>query len=209
MHTVLFSHPPPPPGQRHRRNHRRGSAASSLRIQICSIIRPAAFKLLKRFYIYKDAQGITRDITPGLVLPDVKQKLQDQHIEVFTEEELNAFQERIPLEHRLRLLVILGIETGARIAELLALTYDDIDGDSMTINKSLAEIDPLKIPGGEKEKTRAEISGTKTLNSIRSIPLTEEAQEAIRIHKKWHLAEQRKNGYTTHTMQLFNVTSTH
>ncbi len=163
-------------------------AASSVR---------AAYKLVKRFYTYAAAQRLADDITPGIVLPAVNSRRQDQRIDTFSAEELQRFRDGIPAGHRLRLLVILGIETGARVAELLALRYEDLAGGSMIINKSLAEIDPIKTPDGSREKTRAEILATKTLHSVRAVPLSEYAQKEIAAHKKWHTAEMRKNGYKT------------
>lgn len=163
----------------------------------------ASYKLLKRFYKYLDAQRIARDITPGLVLPAVDHKRKSQDIETFTAEELQRFKENIPPSHRLRLLVVLGIETGARVAELAALTYDDIKDGSITINKQLAEVDPVKQPDGEKEKTRAEITPTKTAHSVRAVPLTAYALEEIQRHRQWHEIEMQKNGYQTR--QIFTT----
>lgn len=157
----------------------------------------AAHKLLKRFYRYTAAQGIARDITPGLVLPAVDHKRKTQKIETFSADELQRFRDRVPQDHRLRLLVILGIETGARVAELAALTYEDLQGDTMTINKQLAELDPIRRPAGPEEKTRAYITPTKTQNSVRAVPLTEYAQKEIQRHEKRHKDEMQKNGYTT------------
>lgn len=65
----------------------------------------------------------------------------------------------------------------------------------MTINKSLAEIDPIQTESEKKEKARAEILTTKSQTSDRQIPINAEISEALKIHKKWHSAEMKKNGY--------------
>lgn len=151
-------------------------------------------KLVRMFYKYLETQHIARDITGGLVLPAVEHKHTTQDIETFTNEEIQLFLSKMPEKHRLRLLIILAINTGARIAELLALTYDDISNCMMRVNKSLTEIEPLK---GSNGKTIVEITSTKTESSVRSIPLKSEVMDAVSFHKAWHYKEMLKNGYRT------------
>lgn len=157
---------------------------------------------LKRFYAYMIAQGVcTTDSTLALVLPKAKAKKKDQSIEVFTDEELRLFLDKTPKDHRLRLLVVLAIYSGARIGELLALTYEDLENGQMRINKQLAEIPPIE----EEQKTRAEITATKTKTSNRTIPLepAELINAEVEAQKKWHTAEMLKNGYRTN--QIFTT----
>ena len=169
-----------------------------------------AVKLIRRFYKYLAAQNITADISGDLVLPEVKRKKQDQTIDTFTDAELKKFISDTPKDHRLRLLIVLAINTGARIGELLALTYDDITGDQIRINKALQEIAPVR---GSDEKTELIIGSTKTRSSVRSVPLTADAVQAVEDHRQWHYAEMEKNGYktdyvfTTSTGQLYYKSS--
>lgn len=153
-----------------------------------------ALKLLRSFYKYLAGRKVAVDVTGDIDLPAVEHKRHDQSVEVFTQEEIDAFLDRIPQDHRLRLLIVLGIYTGARVAELLALTYSDFQNDSMIINKSLMEVDPIK---GTEDKAYVAVSKTKTRTSIRSIPLDPDALKAIEQHKKWHLAEMKDNDYST------------
>lgn len=187
------------------------SEINSARVKPSSI--KQAVNLLKRFYAYVSAQHIADDVTRALVLPQIEHKRKTQDIEIFTDDELRKFTELTPTEHRLRLLVILGMNTGARVAELLALKYSDFKEDHITISKALAEIEPVRDPDNapdqDKEKTRAEIMTTKTRNSIRSVPINDAITKALEDHKKWHLAEMKKNGYksdfvfTTSTGSLY------
>lgn len=156
----------------------------------------AALKLLRNFYTYTSSMHIAHDITQGLVIPQVNHKRDDQSIEVFTDEELEKFKSLTPLNHRLRFMIIVAMNTGARIAEICALRYDDIDLDNgqIFINKSLAEITPIK---GDDTKARVEISSTKTKESKRTIPLDDETRTEFLRHKKWHDAEMDENGYST------------
>lgn len=178
--------------------------------EIAASSRKAALKLLRRFYKYCSAQHITHDITGDIIIPSVESKRVNQDIIVYTEDELRAFKENTPLDHRLRFLIILAIYTGARVNELCALTYEDIDlsGESISINKGLAEIEPIRTDG-EAAKTVIEITSTKTNDSIRSMPINELIIEEFKRHKKWHQAEMLQNGYrsdylfTTSTGSLY------
>lgn len=161
---------------------------------------------LSRFYSYMMAQSVcTGDATLALVLPKPKAKKQDQDIEIFTDDELRIFLDSTPADHRLRLLIVLGIYTGARIGELLALTYSDIENGEIRINKQLLEIEPLAT---EKDrKTRTEISAAKTATSVRTLPLepADFISKEIEAHRKWHTAEMLRNGYRTD--QVFTTSS--
>lgn len=155
---------------------------------------------LRRFYKYAVSNGlVSNDATQTLIVEDAEHRQSDQTIETFSSEELKRFLECTPKEHRLRLLIILAIYTGARIGELLALTYEDIENDVIRINKSLHEIQPIK--GQKTQKTRLVVGETKTRTSIRTIPIEHQiVKDAITIHKKWHLEEMMKNGYRTNNV---------
>lgn len=155
-----------------------------------------ALNLVKRFYRYIAAQHIAQDVTTALVLPEITHRRKDQTIETFTDAELRTFIEKTPQDHRLRLLVLLGIKTGARVAELLALKYSDFREDHLIINKALAEIDPVRDPDQEeRDKVRAEIITTKSQTSDRTIPIDEELLQALEDHKSWHISEMKNKGY--------------
>lgn len=151
---------------------------------------------LKRFYTYLAVQHIALDITSALIVPKAESRKQNQEIEVFTDDELRMFLDNTPSDHRLRLLVVLAIHTGARISELLALTYDDLKNGQMRITKALKEIEPVK---GSGEQTRIEVSKPKTQSSIRTIPLEPICfiQKEIDQHRKWHTTEMMRYGYRT------------
>lgn len=151
-----------------------------------------SLKLLRLFYKYLEGQRLTADITRGVFAPTVKRKRNNQEVEVFNAAELSAFLDNTPEDHRLRLLIVLAINTGARIAELLALTYDDIKEDRIIINKSLIELEPVK---GSGDKTRLVVDDTKTPSSVRSVPISEAVYEEAVEHRKWHRREMLRNNY--------------
>lgn len=168
--------------------------------------REAALKLIRNFYKYLSAQKITSDVTHGIIIPHAETKRQDQSVETYSDAELKIFQNDTPQDHRLRLMIILAIYTGARIAELAALSWDDIDikREQIIINKSLSEIPALKtdIEAAKKKglplpKKLVEISDTKSIDSVRSVPINKIIIKEIKRHKAWQQSEMMQNGYRT------------
>lgn len=153
-----------------------------------------AVKILKRFYRWLSSQRITSDITQSLVLPRVNHKRQDENIEVFSSDDLKRFKNDTPLDNRLRFMIILAIETGMRIGEILGLQYSDFNGGSVRVNRTLQEIEP-EVKGNAP--TTFKISTPKTLESIRTIPINDTVLQELERHKKWHTKEMRANKYQT------------
>ena len=143
----------------------------------------AALKLIRNYYKYASSQLIAHDVTQGIIIPQAAQKRQDQSIVVYTKEELDAFLEYTPTDHPLRFLIVLAMETGCRIGELLALTYSDIDleNEQIIINKSLSEVAAIKDSG---KKLRNEITTTKSIDSVRSLPITSLIKKEYYVHRK-------------------------
>ena len=174
--------------------------------EIAPSSKEAALKLLRNFYKYAASQLIAHDVTQGIVIPKAKKKRQDQAIEVYSDYELRAFLERTPADHRIRFLIVMAIETGCRIGELLALTYDDIDieSDRITINKSVSEVAPIKGSGQEDKKVN-EIVTTKSIDSVRVMPVTPRIKRELARHKSWHRKEMLEAGYRSN--QIFTSKS--
>lgn len=159
--------------------------ASTIKSAVC---------FLRRFFRYIEAEHISRNVANSLILPKIESKSKNQDIEVYTDAELKKLLDNIPENHRLRFLIILAANTGCRIGELLALTYDDIQDGYLYINKTLSEI--------EKEKksdnaTSLKVTEPKTKTSVRSIPLTDKVLKEYAHHKQWHQAEMLRKGYRT------------
>lgn len=156
----------------------------------------AALKLLRNYYKYAASQHIAHDVTQGIVIPKAKQKRQDQSIVVYEREELDAFLKYTPADHRLRFLIVLAMETGCRIGELLALEYSDIDvkAEQIRINKSLSEVAPIK-KDGSSGKIINEIVTTKSIDSVRVMPMNALIKKEFAIHKDWHKKEMLRIGY--------------
>ncbi len=95
---------------------------------------------------------------------------------------LDARQARILIDgardERYWPLWVLILTTGLRVSEALGLAWSDIDGDSLTVNYQIARV------RGEWVRTKP-----KTRRSRRTIPLTGEAVEALRVQRERQDAE--------------------
>lgn len=155
-----------------------------------------AKSFLSRFYKYLISQNVlSTNMADSIVVQKPESKKNNQRVEIFTDAELKTFLDKTPKNHRLRLLIVLAIYTGARVGELLALTYSDLEGQTLCINKSLKELPRIT----KDEKTRVEVSDTKTRSSIRTLELEPHdfIQSEIDAHTRWHKKEMLKKGYRT------------
>jgi len=170
-------------------------------------------KLLQHFFELMEQEDICKDPTKSLVVPKAEKKNQSREIEVFSDDELasiKAYLNRTDISgfemrrvKKLRFLILLAMSTGARIGELLALTYDDIYPDKITISKQVIA-KPI-FEDGKTDHYELSIEDTKTENSVRSVPITEETYKELEIHKKWHREEMLKKGFRTN--QLFTTST--
>lgn len=147
-------------------------------------------KTMKKIFKYFESADLCRDITSAVYLP-AKEKRTESGTPTWTKDELDRIFSEALDNHRLKLLLVLAYTTGARIGELLALTYDDIEDGVMTIDKQLAR--GMDADGKEAYVIRE----PKTDNAYREIPLTDEVMEVFREHESWHREEMKDKGYRT------------
>ena len=172
-------------------------------------------KLLQHFFKLMEQENICKDPTKSLVIPKPERKTNSGEIVVFTDEELDAvmtYLQRTDVNgfekrriDKLKFLIMLAANTGARIGELLALTYDDIYPDKIVINKQVIAKPVFK--NGETDHYELSIEDTKTENSVRSVPITEETYTELAPHKKLHREEMVKKGYRTNQIFTTNTGS--
>lgn len=182
----------------------------------------ACHKLLTHFFRLMLATGtIEQDPLIGVVVPKPEKKTDPGEIITFSDAEIEAIKtyimrDDLPAKEqaridRLRFLIMLLIHTGARISELLALTYNDITPDGITINKQVIAKPIFK--DGKTSSYELAIDDTKSNNSIRFVPVTESLYNAFLLHKKWHTKEQLRkkyraeNVFTTNTGKLYDKRS--
>ena len=154
-------------------------------------------KLMRKFYKYLELSGYARDISGSLVLPKEEKRVKDD-IVVWTDEEiktvLNNF-DQAQSGFRFRFLLVLAYNTGCRISELLALTYEDFLEEGLRINKQVAEIVTYSNDGTATRTLG--IDTTKTATSCRIIPLNEHVKNELVFHQAWQRVDMMKNGYRT------------
>ncbi|MBQ6500269.1 MAG: site-specific integrase [Mogibacterium sp.] len=156
---------------------------------------------LKHFYRYAELNGWCRNITTSLVVPKRPQSTESvQEVEVWEDEEIQVLADEFS-GTTMRFLIILAANTGARIGELLALTYDDIHDNMLYITKQSSDVSP--IDGDTSYSTN--IVETKSACSNRIIPLSKAVMNELEIHKQVRLKEMKEYGYKTN--YLFTTTT--
>lgn len=149
--------------------------------------------ILTKFFAYASRIGLCDDITTSVELP-IKSKEKGftrgtGEVEVWDDNELRDLISQME-GHRLQFLVIMAVNTGARISELLALEYKDIVNGSVIINKQVTNVHTDTEIG-------VRLSPTKTKNSVRTIPLNQFTLDELEKHKIRHREEMDRCGYTT------------
>jgi len=102
----------------------------------------------------------------------------------FTEDEQKRFLSHCTLDTTFNCLFIFAFNTGMRMGELFAITWDDInfDNKSIKVNKNLTVVGNYDENAAAKTKTI--ISTTKTESGEREIPLTKQALDVIEAQKE-------------------------
>ena len=101
----------------------------------------------------------------------------------FTEDEQNAFLSHCRENTTYNNLFVFALNTGLRMGELLALTWEDYDETNqiISVNKNLSVINDYSE---DKIKQKTVIDTTKTETSARIVPLSERAKEVLKNQKE-------------------------
>lgn len=135
--------------------------------------------------------GQEEGVIPSFAFSKRKLKYKKQELigninKVYTEDEYKKIIESILNDiNYTKLGILIGLYTGARIGEICALQFKDIDFNNKSINitKTLQRIyDPTK----DINPSEIQITSPKTGSSIRSIPIT---NELINILKRMNTGE--------------------
>lgn len=156
----------------------------------CYSTRRALHNFLSQFYKYADLNGICPDITRSLVIPKGVTQTRDDTIDVWPDEDVQAVIQALE-GSPLRLLIVLAVNTGARFAELLALTYDDIADNMLIINKQLYEMAAID----DKDNVVLHMEPVKSKSSNRSIPLSDDVLAEIEKHRQLQKQLMRKHRF--------------
>lgn len=116
----------------------------------------------------------------NIILP----KTEKRKAVAFTEEEQQRFLSHCTFDTTYDCLFIFAFNTGMRMGELFALTWDDIDFDNeiIKVNKNLTVVSDYDDNSTTKTKTL--INSTKTESSKREIPMTKQALQALKAQKE-------------------------
>ena len=182
----------------------------------------ACHKLLRHFFRVLLANRIIAfDPLLSVKVPKAAPRSRAGEIVILSDQDLSRIKEYIGRRDlpafeqkrvdRLRLLILLAINTGMRSSEMLALTYDDLRRNQILVNKQVSQTPKFKdgIPAGYD----LIVTDPKTPRAVRSIPIRPELRRAIQDHEKWHRAEMIRNGYrtdfifTTNTGRLYELAS--
>ena len=119
---------------------------------------------------------------------------------IFTEEEIQLILNRFKNNHCVYYAMLTAYYTGLRIAEVFALTWDDIDFENrtITVNKNILK---KNQNGGTKQRHLSGNSTTvwyigtcKTQSSYRTIPIGDTLLNAFKQFKKEQLEHQKNYG---------------
>ena len=135
--------------------------------------------LLGRFCRFLSLGGDIPDITRGIRLPARKRSV--SNIVIWTPEELLKITGGLDQVPHIRFMIILMMNTGLRISELLGLQYGDIQGHTLHVERQLIKQEDLTGGG----KTSYVLLPPKSLDSRRSIPLSDPVLAALREHRIW------------------------
>ena len=143
---------------------------------------------LKKFYAYAEINNIISVNINGIEIkkPDLDYMKALQPFEVWPMEDVKKIIELTTGTH-LRFLVVMAVNTGLRIGELLALDYEDIHDGYVHVTKQ------VQCDNGSLHLTKP-----KSEAGIRKVPISSYILNELELHKRVHLKDMKKRGYITH-----------
>ena len=153
-------------------------------------------KMMKRFYKYLALEYGIRNFTGSLTIPKDKNFEDDSEITVWTDAELKTITTSFGKAQegfRLRFLIVLAINTGARISELLGLKYSDFTDEGLKIQRQIQNVATIKKD--EKSEHKLKVQPLKTASSKRTIPLNENVIRELELHRQWQRKDMLMFGY--------------
>lgn len=134
---------------------------------------------------------------PGdyIKMPKYEHSKLETNRKVITQEEFKLISERFPEGSTFYIPIMIGYYTGARIGEVMALTWDDIDLKEATIS-----IDKII----QKRKKYWYFGSTKTKSSNRKIKIGNALVDILKSHKKSQMENRLK--YGPHYILQFEAT---
>lgn len=140
----------------------------------------AIHKWMAAFYKWMALNENAYNVLTAVTLPDKFDNKKHDDIIVWEPEEIRSIL-TLSKSHRLCLMMYLMYYAGLRISECLGLKYDDLKGNTVSVNRQyyMGNLIPPKW------------------NSYRKIPMHAEIQNILELHKVKFTAEARRNEYKT------------
>lgn len=128
-------------------------------------------------YLFK-ANYTARDFSQLVTIPKYKS---DNKVEILTKSEQQLFIDECYRSCQHKNILLLALYTGLRIGELEALTWDDLNGNKLTVNKTFRF-----LKNADTNKYEGVILEPKTKSSRRTIVLNDKAIEVLNNQRKEH-----------------------
>lgn len=156
-------------------------------------------KLLKAFFNYALAEGyILKNPCSGkgIVIPksdNLELDNEEDEIKVFSDEEIDKLKKSL-VKNRIKALFLLGLGTGLRQGELLALKWSDIDFDKreLKVQRSIKKVSVINNDYSREMKTLIQVPKTK--GSLRTVPIPSSLIPILKEHKQKQTLEKIKAG---------------
>lgn len=150
-------------------------------------------KVLRHFYAYEGVENHIQDRSTYLSVKRDKRKKQKNHvIEVWSDTELKKIM-TAAAGHRLEFLIIIAINTGMRISEILGLQYSDFKDKTVSVVRQVTHTE--NDSNGDTLVLSTDVP--KTADSVRTIPLNKAVLDAFVIHRKRFEEEMTNCNYTS------------
>jgi len=163
-------------------------------------------KLWKMFCSWALDEGyMVKNPCRNLVIPG-KRELNNKEVETFTAEERKRIMDYMrQTEYQYDTLIVLAFATGMRLGELLGLMWEDVEDDHIHVCRSTAIV-PKIDDNGNKTYER-EVWDTKTVNSVRNIPVRPNISAMLKEHKLAQMKYFMKHGIRPEYPVVFTTES--
>lgn len=156
-------------------------------------------KLLNKFFGYAEMSGyVIKNPCKGLkITKDDEEDLiddEDEVIETFTKEEIKRIIDSLSKKNKIRYIILFALFTGIRQGELLALNKEDIQIDTVKINKTVKTVKVFDNKDNKKYHYEIKITKPKTKTSNREVPLPDSMKAELKRLEKLVAEEKLKLG---------------
>lgn len=139
-------------------------------------------KLLRLFLNYAvQSEYLLKNPCTGVTIPGDDSEIREKEVEPFSDTEIQAIKTALK-ENSNQMICLMGLGTGLRQGELLALTFGDINLTSgiINVNKSMKLVKEIDKNGIGTKKLL--IQTPKTKSSIRVVPIPSSLIEPLKLH---------------------------